>query len=43
MKVSAATRSRARHYAMQAIYQWQMINQDIISELDELSGQLSFS
>lgn len=24
MKVSAATRSRARHYAMQAIYQWQM-------------------
>lgn len=24
MKVSAATRSRARHFAMQAIYQWQM-------------------
>lgn len=24
MKVTAATRSRARHYAMQAIYQWQM-------------------
>ncbi|PCK08319.1 MAG: transcription antitermination factor NusB [Alteromonadaceae bacterium] len=24
MKVSAAKRSRARHYAMQAIYQWQM-------------------
>lgn len=24
MKLSAATRSRARHYAMQAIYQWQM-------------------
>lgn len=24
MKVSAATRSRARHMAMQAIYQWQM-------------------
>lgn len=24
MKVSAATRSRARHYSMQAIYQWQM-------------------
>lgn len=24
MKVSAATRSRARHYAMQALYQWQM-------------------
>ncbi len=26
MKVTAATRSRARHYAMQAIYQWQMAN-----------------
>ena len=25
MKVSAATRSRARHFAMQAIYQWQMV------------------
>lgn len=24
MKVTAATRSRARHFAMQAIYQWQM-------------------
>lgn len=24
MKVSAAARSRARHYAMQAVYQWQM-------------------
>lgn len=24
MKVAAATRSRARHFAMQAIYQWQM-------------------
>lgn len=24
MKVSAAARSRARHFAMQAIYQWQM-------------------
>ena len=24
MKVSAAKRSRARHFAMQAIYQWQM-------------------
>ena len=24
MKVSAATRSRARHFSMQAIYQWQM-------------------
>lgn len=24
MKVSAATRSRARHFAMQALYQWQM-------------------
>ncbi len=24
MKVTAATRSRARHYAMQALYQWQM-------------------
>ncbi|WNO11766.1 transcription antitermination factor NusB [Teredinibacter sp. KSP-S5-2] len=24
MKLTAATRSRARHYAMQAIYQWQM-------------------
>ena len=24
MKVSAASRSRARHFAMQAIYQWQM-------------------
>jgi transcription antitermination protein NusB len=26
MKVSAAQRSRARHLAMQAIYQWQMTN-----------------
>lgn len=24
MKVTAATRSRARHYAMQALYQWHM-------------------
>lgn len=24
MKITAATRSRARHFAMQAIYQWQM-------------------
>lgn len=24
MKLTAATRSRARHFAMQAIYQWQM-------------------
>ena len=24
MKVAAATRSRARHFAMQAVYQWQM-------------------
>lgn len=24
MKVTAATRSRARHYAMQSLYQWQM-------------------
>ncbi len=29
MKVSAATRSRARHYAMQAIYQWQMTGNDL--------------
>jgi len=26
MKVSAAARKRARHFAMQAIYQWQMTN-----------------
>lgn len=26
MKVAAATRSRARHFAMQAVYQWQMSN-----------------
>ena len=29
MKLSAATRSRARHYAMQAIYQWQMTGNPI--------------
>lgn len=29
MKVSAATRSRARHFAMQAIYQWQMTSNAI--------------
>jgi len=29
MKVSAATRSRARHFAMQAIYQWQMTGKPI--------------
>jgi len=29
MKVSAATRSRARHYAMQAIYQWQMTGNEV--------------
>lgn len=29
MKVSAATRSRARHYAMQGIYQWQMAGNPI--------------
>ena len=31
MKVSAATRSRARHFAMQAIYQWRMTGNDLIS------------
>ncbi len=29
MKLTAATRSRARHYAMQAIYQWQMTGNPI--------------
>ncbi|WP_188150770.1 transcription antitermination factor NusB [Teredinibacter waterburyi] len=29
MKVSAATRSRARHFAMQAIYQWQISSNPI--------------
>jgi len=29
MKVTAATRSRARHYAMQALYQWQMSGADL--------------
>ncbi len=29
MKVSAATRSRARHFSMQAIYQWQMTGNPI--------------
>lgn len=29
MKVSAATRSRARHYAMQALYQWHMTDNAI--------------
>ena len=29
MKLTAATRSRARHYGMQAIYQWQMTGSPI--------------
>ncbi len=29
MKISAATRSRARHYAMQSLYQWAMTGNDL--------------
>ena len=29
MKVTAATRSRARHYTMQAIYQWQLTSKNL--------------
>lgn len=31
MKITAATRSRARHYAMQALYQWEMTGNDLNS------------
>lgn len=29
MKITAATRSRARHYAMQALYQWEMTGNNL--------------
>ena len=29
MKITAATRSRARHYAMQSLYQWAMTGNDL--------------
>ena len=38
-KVSAAHRSRARRYAMQAIYQWQMTGNSLISVRQEIKEE----
>ena len=49
MKVTAATRSRARHYAMQVIYQWQMtakpihiIEQEFVADNDMAKVDMAY-